>query len=102
MRYAIVINLDYASYPYESCRLLWEEIKDKMVQAGFRVEGRIFTIELSENQAGRLAREVINSLEEHQDFHNKRVYRYIKDFYGFDLAHTTNLLLPPAEHIEVS
>ena len=102
MRYAIVINLDYDSHPYDNCKLLWDEIKDKMIQAGFRGEGRIFTVNLPEREACDLARSIIEAMEEHQDFHAKRVFRYIKDFYGFDTAHTTNLLVPPTDDIKVS
>lgn len=101
MHYAIVINLDYATHPEDSCRELWTEIRNRMQQAGFRCDGRIFTIDTNEDEACRLARNVIDEIESHMDFHDKRVFLYLKDFYGFDMARTTNLLLPPAAAFEL-
>lgn len=101
MRYAIVINLDYASHHEDSCREIWQEIRNRMQEAGFRCDGRIFTIDTNEDEACSLARNVIDEIEAHLDFHEKRVFYYLKDFYGFDMACTTNLLLPPATAIEL-
>lgn len=99
MHYAIVINLDYASYPEESCKALWQEIRLRMMEAGFRCDGRIFTIRRDEVEACQLARDVIENIEQHMDYHNKRIFRYIKEFYGFDMSCTTNLLLPADDSI---
>ena len=101
MRYAIVINLDYASHPEDSCREVWREIRDRMQQAGFRCDGRIFTIETSEDEACSLARNIMDDIEFNVDFDDKRVFLYLKDFYGFDMACTSNLLLPPTAAIEL-
>lgn len=102
MRYAVIINLDYESQPEESCRELWREIRDRMVNAGFRRDGRIFTIDANtEDEAYNLARNVIDEIENHMDFHEKRVFLFLKDFYGIDMSCTTNLLLPPATAIEL-
>lgn len=101
MRYAIVINLDYDSHPYESCKALWEEIRAGMLRAGFRQEGRLFTTGMPESEACDTAITVIDALEEHRDFYDKRVYLYLKEFYGFRLDCTVNLLLPPTDSIEV-
>lgn len=102
VRYAVVVNLDYETHPAEQCRLLWDEIESHMVAAGFRCDGRIFTIDLPEAEAAQRARAVIESLEmPHRDFYHKRIYNYLRDFYGFDLACTTNLMLPPADQIEI-
>ena len=100
MRYAIVINLDYASHPEQSCRDVWQEIRNRMQLAGFRCDGRIFSIETNEEEACGLARNVIDEIESHMDFHE--VFLYLKDFYGFDMASTSNLLLPPATAIELA
>ena len=102
MRYAVVINLDYSSHPEEACREIWGEIRARMIEAGFRCDGRTFTIDAdSENQAYSVARNVIEEMESHKDFHEKRVFLYLKDFYGFDMSCTTNLLVPPAAAIEL-
>jgi hypothetical protein len=101
MRYAIVINLDYISHPYDSVHLLWGEIREALLAVGFRLEGRLFTIDLPAALAKRLATQVIENLEGHLPFERKHVYAYIREFYGFELGHADNLLLPPADAIEV-
>lgn len=101
MRYAIVINLDYTSHPYESVHLLWGEIREALIAVGFRQEGRLFTINLPAALARHLATQVIENLESHLPFERKHVYAYIREFYGFELGHATNLLLPASEGIEV-
>ncbi len=99
MHYAVIINLDYASHPEEICKELWQEIRQHMMAAGFRCDGRVFTISKNENEACQLARDVIENIEQHMDYHEKRIFLYIKEFYGFDMASTTNLLLPADDSI---
>jgi len=107
MRFAILINLDYQNYSYELCRFLWNEIRVKMVNAGFLLDGRIFTIGRPPIEASARAREVIESMNEdmedydYPEFYGKDIYSFIKEFYGFDLSNTVNLLLPPVGHIQV-
>ncbi|GMR07725.1 MAG: hypothetical protein BMS9Abin26_0729 [Gammaproteobacteria bacterium] len=101
MRYAIVINLDYISHSEDACQILWSEIRERMIATGFRCENRIFTIEAAEETAYKLARDVIESIEEHKEYQDKRIHRYLKDFYGYDMACTTNLLVAPADDILV-
>lgn len=99
MHYAVVINLDYATHPEESCKALWQEIRQRMMEAGFHCDGRIFTICRDEDEASQLARDVIENIEQHKDYYDKRIFLYIKEFYGFDMACTTNLLLPADDSI---
>ena len=94
MAYAIVINLDYENHPPEICSELWNVIKFGMLQAGFKTDGRRFTINLPEHQACALARGVIDDIEDHLEYHRKHLYRFMKDFYAYDMAATTNLLVP--------
>lgn len=101
MSYAIVINLDYESNPEEICHEIWREVKTRMVEAGFHIDNRVFIINRDQETACRLARQVIEGLEEHLEFHRKHIYRYLKDFYGYDMEHTTNLLVPSTSAIEV-
>ncbi|HKK05829.1 MAG TPA: hypothetical protein VKA50_08285 [Gammaproteobacteria bacterium] len=101
MTYAIVVNMDYENNPPETCGDLWEEIKRRMLAAGFIRDGRTFTTSLPEKEATRLARRVMAELEEQLERHDRDVYHYLRDFYGYDLAYTTNLMLPPTEEIEV-
>ena len=102
MGYAIVINLDYENNPEDVCQELWEVIKAGMLVAGFRLDNRVFTINLENQEAANLARGVIEGLDGHLDFDKKRVFRYLTDFYGYDMAHTRNLLVPGSDEIEVS
>jgi len=101
MPYAIVINLDHDVHPDDVCRFLWNEIAEKMLEAGFRIDGRSFVINAPPREACRLARAVIDSMESHLDFHRKHIYKYIKEFYGYPAEARTNLLLPPLDQIEV-
>ena len=70
-----------------------------MMEAGFHCDGRTFTICRNEDEASQLARDVIENIEQHKDYYDKRIFLYIKDFYGFDMACTTNLLLPADDSI---
>lgn len=100
MRYAIVINLDYNSYPDQECLKIWVLIRDHMINAGFRLEGRLFTAEMSEEEACKLSRDVIDEVNKTPGFDGD-IINYIKDFYCYDHSHTVNLLLPPTENIKL-
>lgn len=100
MRYGIMINLDYESYSYEECRELWQSIRNGMVEAGFRIEGRLFTTAENAETACALAKAVLDRINE-QDFQERDIYDCLKEFYGYDHSNTTNLLLPPAAGLEV-
>lgn len=101
MTYAIVINLDHDSHPEHVCHFLWNEIKEKMLAAGFRRDGRMFVINLPPPEACRLARAAIDSIEDHLEYHRKHLYKYLREFYGFPLEARVNLLVPPLDSIEV-
>jgi hypothetical protein len=94
MSYAVVINLDYENNSEEACQEIWDVIKERMLNAGFRLDNRVFIINREDKAASDLARSVIEGLEAHLDFDKKHVFRYLKDFYGYDMECTTNLLVP--------
>lgn len=102
MRQAIVINLDYGSLPYEKCHSVWNKIASNMTAAGFRPEGRLFTIGKQRGEAFQLARDVIDRMEEQRDFYEKEIHLYLKEFYGFDMEDSVNLMLPPMESFEIN
>lgn len=102
MSYAIVINLDYENNPKDMCQEIWDVIKLRMLNAGFRLDNRVFIINREHKEASNLARSVIEGMEAHLDFDKKHVFRYLKDFYGYDMECTTNFLVPSSEDIEVS
>lgn len=102
MSYAVVINLDYENNSEEACQEIWDVIKERMLNAGFRLDNRVFIINREDKAASDLARSVIEGLEAHLDFDKKHVFRYLKDFYGYDMDHTTNLLVPNSDDILIS
>ena len=99
MAYAIVINLDYVNHSTATCKEIWGVIVDQFTNQGFRRDGRIFTINKDKETATNMARQIIDGIEAHQNFEDKRIFNYMKDFYGFDLGKTANLLLPPNDTI---
>jgi len=102
MAYAIVINLDHQKHSNEVCKILWNEIKEAMVAAGFHTEERTFFINLPEKEACQRARDAMDSLESHLEYHRKHLHKYLREFYGFPAESRTNLLLPPVDDIEVA
>ena len=101
MRFAIVINLDYDSNPEDVCRHLWRRIRDEMLEEGFRLEGRLFTMEMKNEHACDRARVVIDRLNEDSSLVENDIYNYLKEFYGYNHTHTVNLLLPPTTEIRL-
>lgn len=55
-------------------------IKERMLDAGFRLDNRVFISSREDKEACELARSVIEGMEDHLDFDKKRVFRYLKDF----------------------
>lgn len=101
MAYAIVINLNYDTFPADDCQIMWDEIKERMVAAGFHRDGRSFVINLPDKEACDLAQKIIESIEDHLEYHRKHLHKYMKEFYGYPLAAKTNLLLPSLSEIRV-
>ena len=102
MSYAIVINLDYDNNLDNECQEIWDVIKQRMLDAGFSLDNRVFIINREHKDACNMARGVIEGMEAHLDFDKKHVFRYLKDFYGYDMDHTTNLLVPNSDDILIS
>ena len=101
MRYAIVINLDYDTNPAEQCRQVWRLIHERMAEAGFRAEGRLFTTDLVSAIACERARQVVEALDREPLLTGTGAYTFLKEFYGYDHSETVNLLLPPTDNIEL-
>lgn len=102
MSYAVVVNLDYENNSEAVCQEIWDNIKKAMLGAGFRLDNRVFIINREKKDACELARNVMEGMEAHLDFDKKYVFRYLKDFYGYAMDQTTNLLIPSNEEILVS
>lgn len=99
MRYAINLNLDYASHPQAELKALFRALREEFIQAGFRQDGRLFTIALPEAEACQSARDIVERVARRNGYGD--AYRYIKEFYGFNFERANNLLLPPASDIAV-
>ncbi|MDH5602130.1 MAG: hypothetical protein OEY78_12605 [Gammaproteobacteria bacterium] len=102
MSCAVVINLDYENNSEEVCQEIWDAIKKNMIQAGFRLDNRVFITNREKEEACTLARSVIENMEAHLEFDQKKLFLYLKDFYAYDMEHTMNLLLPSNDDILVS
>lgn len=93
MRYGIVIQLGYENRHHEEVKQVFDEIHRGMLEVGFRQDGRVFTLDMPEQECCNLARAVLEDLKlEQQGLDN--VYSYVKDFYGFNYSDAVNLLLP--------
>jgi hypothetical protein len=102
MRYVVIINLDYENYEHGKLKALFSEISAGMQEKGFLVDGRRFTTDAEPEEAQRQARFVIDELEQQHNGKGESIYVYIKEFFGFQVEHADNLLLPPDDEIEVS
>lgn len=101
MAYAIVINLDYDSYPEPVCQDLWRKIRTSMLQVGFRLDGRLFLIQEDADSACALALEAMALLDIRFEEDVQSLSGCIRDFYGYERGETRNLLLPDGDGIEV-
>ena len=102
MRYVVIINLDYENYEHGKLKAQFNEISSGMQEKGYLVDGRRFTIDAEPEQAQRLARVVIEEMEQLYNARGESIYIYIKEFFGFQVEHADNLMLPPDSEIEVS
>lgn len=101
MRYGIVINLDYITYPHEPVKRAYLEIQEALAEEGFIRDGRLFTIDCSAAEAQQRARRAVDSVEMRHAARGESIYPYLKEFFGFELRHATNLLLPSSDDIRV-
>ena len=102
MSCAVVINLDYENNSEEVCQEIWDAIKKRMIEAGFRLDNRVFITNREKAEACTSARKVVEDMEAHLEFDQKKLFLYLKDFYAYDMEHTTNLLVPSNDEILVS
>lgn len=101
MRYDIIINLDYENNDHDELRSLFDQLYEAMLEQGFVMDGRRFTIDQPPEIAQQLARGVIAALEDHYQAQGKSIIPWIKEFFGFEPENAANLLLPPTEEIHV-
>lgn len=101
MRYGIVINFDYENHTHEPVKRAYLEIQEALIAEGFWRDGRLFTLDAAAAEAQRRARHALEGVESRYNARGETLYPYIKEFFGFELRHATNLLLPPADEIGV-
>jgi len=101
MFYTIELALDYDSHPYHEVNAIWHELHKAFLLAGFHADGRRFTINLSPQQARRLARRTMDQQACRLGREGKSLYRYLREFYGYPTTCAENLLVPPSSSIEI-
>lgn len=101
MKTAIIINLDYETQPIVKCRQLWTVIEEQMTKAGFVKNSRRFVAAADSDTACRLARGVIDSIENEYRAKGQSAVACIRDFYAVPYAKIINLMGPMSHAIEV-
>jgi hypothetical protein len=76
MRYAINLNLDYDTHPHETVKSLFRDVRAGLLAAGFRRDGRLFTIDLPGAEARALARQVLETAAQQGGY--GEAYPYVK------------------------
>lgn len=101
MLYTIEVDLNYDNHPHDEVHEILNRLRRKLITAGFRGDGRRFTINLPPTEARQLARRSMEQLEHRLYGEGRSLYRYVREFYGYPTTCADNLLLPPASAIEV-
>ena len=101
MHYTIEFDLDYCNYPEPELQEIWNLVRKSLLSAGFRSDGRRFTIKRSPAQARAMARQAIERVAKCLARQGKSLYRYVRDFYGYPTTCAENLLVAPPDAIEV-
>lgn len=97
---AIIINIDHEHTPPELCEALWGAICQVLQANGFLYSARLFLHEREPEYALPFAHALVESLELHLDYPERRFHRHIKEFYGFGYNNISNLLTTRAPDIE--
>lgn len=95
---AVVINLDYLSLPYDTCRMLWLIIERTMLEAGFELDGRVFIAKRGLDVVTR-AKQVMQDLEPTFQSLGYSGIEAVRDFYCYERS--SRIDLTATEPIEV-
>lgn len=101
MQSAIVINFDYENSDYGTLRGLYRDVRGALLEAGFRQEERMFISNMGADEACEVARGIVEGLEVHHEFFKKEIFKYIKEFYGFEMDNVMNMMVPGGSGIQV-
>ncbi len=101
MKTAIIFHLNYEAHPIVKCRQLWSIIETSMLAAGFSKSGRIFVTQRDSDAAFKLAREVMDRIEQSYQAKDDSAMAYLRDFYGIPYDHIVDLAQPSMPSVEV-
>ena len=101
MHYTIEFELDYGNQPEAELQVIWNLVRARLLSAGFRSDGRRFTIKRPSAQARKLARRTIEQVAKRLASQGQDLYPYIRDFYGYPTTCAENLLVASPDAIEV-
>ncbi|MDY6978411.1 MAG: hypothetical protein SV201_00905 [Pseudomonadota bacterium] len=101
MHYTIEFDLDYGNQPESELHDIRNLVRARLLSAGFRSDGRRFTIKRPPAQARELARQTIEQLAKHLATRDQDLYHYVRDFYGYPTTCAENLLVASPDAIEV-
>ena len=98
-KFGVFINLDYAHKGNEECSLIWQIIKDEMLNNGFLFEKRVFSIQTnkSRDEITSYVRKLLDSIRVQQ--HD--LFSFINDCYILDFNNVNDLTLPDSKGIDV-
>lgn len=102
MKSAVIINLDYERHGHTECRRIWEEIDQRMQQAGFSRHKRLFVSTQDWATACRQAKAVVARVENDLAAEGIIIFDSISEFYCFDYQQMNDLLDPANHPPEVS
>ena len=101
MNTVIIINLDYEAFPIAKCQAIWQRIEERMAEAGFSKNNRLFLTNMDSDTAYEEARDVIRKIEQELNDQGEQVVHFIRDMYGIPFSQIVDLTSPSAKEIVV-
>jgi hypothetical protein len=101
MHYTIEFDLDYGNHSDPELQEIWNLVRTGLLSAGFRSDGRRFSIKRPPAQARAIARQTIEQVANQLATRGQNLYRYVRDFYGYPTTCAENLLVASPDAIEV-
>ena len=101
MNTVIIINLDYEAFPITKCQTIWHLIEERMTEAGFSKNNRLFLTNMDSEIAYQQARGVIGRIEKEVNDQEGKAVHFIRDMYGIPFSQIVDLTTPLASEIVV-
>lgn len=99
MHYTIEFDLDYGNHPDAELQEIRNLVRMRLLAAGFRSDGRRFTIKRPPAQARAIARQTMERVARHLAMRGQSLYCYVRDFYGYPTTCAENLLVASPDAI---